>query len=469
MARPHSRRFLPASHPLAIALGLLAAAACAPAGDANGEVSAGTSAAPQSQTPQPGNVRPGIEVLLTDSLSLVRGRRAGLITNHTGRDRSGTPSIDLLADHPEVELVALFSPEHGIRGSAEAGVRVESGVDERTGLPVHSLYGEIRAPTPEMLDGIEVLLFDIQDIGTRYYTYLSTMALAMEAAGAQGIPFVVLDRPNPIGGDPVHGNILDPAFSSFVGLYPIPMRHGLTAGEFARMAVGEFGVQADLSVAALDGWNRTMPYGDTGIPWIAPSPNMPSVESALHYPGTCLFEGTPISVGRGTDIAFQQVGAPWLDGEALAARSERARGAGRPLHPRPLHAVQSRRRQIRRHRGRRGAPGVGRAGLRPDAGRAGAAGGDQGDVGRPVELADRPLRPAGRNGRAARRARCGRDVRGAGGGVGRGAGGLPGAPGGVPAVPVAAHRHSRLFCARLTRPYSPAPQFSRPYCNVGFT
>ena len=250
----------------------------------------------------------------------MRGRRAGLITNHTGRDRSGTPSIDLLAAHPDVELVALFSPEHGIRGSAEAGVRVDDGVDERTGLPVHSLYGENRAPTAEMLDGIEVLLFDIQDIGTRYYTYLSTMALSMEAAGEHGIPFVVLDRPNPIGGEPVHGNILDPAFSSFVGLYPIPMRHGLTAGEFARMAVGEFGVDVELSVAVVDGWSRTMPFDDTGIPWIAPSPNMPSVESALHYPGTCLFEGTPISVGRGTDRAFQLVGAPWLDGEALAAR-----------------------------------------------------------------------------------------------------------------------------------------------------
>ncbi len=320
MPRPRSRRPLQGPHPLAVALGLLAAAACSPAGDANGETAAATSATPQPQTPQPGNVRPGIEVLLSDSLALVRGRRAGLITNHTGRDRSGTPSIDLLADHPEVELVALFSPEHGIRGSAEAGVRVEGGVDERTGLPIHSLYGETRAPTTEMLDGIDVLLFDIQDVGTRYYTYLSTMALAMEAAGKHGIPFVVLDRPNPIGGDPVHGNILDPAFSSFVGLYPIPMRHGLTAGEFARMAVGEFGVEVDLSVAALDGWSRTMPYDDTGIPWIAPSPNMPSVESALHYPGTCLFEGTPISVGRGTDIAFQQLGAPWLDGEALAAR-----------------------------------------------------------------------------------------------------------------------------------------------------
>ena len=230
------------------------------------------------------------------------------------------PRSSLLADHPEVDLVALFSPEHGIRGSAEAGVRIESGVDERTGLPVHSLYGSIRAPTTEMLDGIDVLLFDIQDIGTRYYTYLSTMALSMEAAGEHGIPFVVLDRPNPIGGDPVHGNVLDPDFASFVGLYPIPMRHGLTAGEFARMAVGEFGVQAELSVAVADGWTRTMPYEGTGIPWIAPSPNMPSVESALHYPGTCLFEGTPISVGRGTEIAFQQVGAPWLDGGELAAR-----------------------------------------------------------------------------------------------------------------------------------------------------
>ena len=192
-------------------------------------------------------------------------------------------------------------------------------MDERTGLPIHSLYGETRTPTAEMLEGVEVLLFDIQDVGARYYTYLSTMALAMGAAGEHGIPFVVLDRPNPIGGDPVQGNVLDPGFASFVGLYPIPMRHGLTAGEFARMAVGEFGVRVELRVAIADGWRRTMPYVETGIPWIAPSPNMPSVESALHYPGTCLFEGTPISVGRGTDRAFQQVGAPWLDGEELPA------------------------------------------------------------------------------------------------------------------------------------------------------
>ena len=276
--------------------------------------------APAESTADAAAVRPGIEVLLSDSLDLVRGRRVGLITNHTGRDRNGVPSIDLLAEHPEVDLVALFSPEHGIRGSAEAGVRVSDSVDGRTGLPIHSLYGETRAPNDEMLEGIEVLLFDIQDVGTRYYTYLSTMALAMEAAGERGIPFMVLDRPNPIGGDPVQGNVLDPDYSSFVGLYPIPMRHGLTAGEFARMAVGEFGVRAELSVAVADGWRRMMPFADTGIPWIAPSPNMPSVESALHYPGTCLFEGTPISVGRGTDRAFQQVGAPWLDGDELAAR-----------------------------------------------------------------------------------------------------------------------------------------------------
>ena len=217
-------------------------------------------------------VRPGVEVLLSDSLSLVRGRRVGLITNHTGRDRSGTPSIDLLAGHAEVELVALYSPEHGIRGSAEAGVRIAGGIDERTGLPVHSLYGDATKPTDEMLDGIEVLLFDIQDVGTRYYTYLSTMALAMEAAGERGIPFVVLDRPNPIGGERVQGNILDPEYSSFVGLYPIPMRHGLTAGEFARLAVGEFGVRVDLSVVVADGWERTMRFAETGIPWIAPRP-----------------------------------------------------------------------------------------------------------------------------------------------------------------------------------------------------
>jgi uncharacterized protein YbbC (DUF1343 family) len=263
-----------------------------------------------------------VEVLLRDSLHLVRGLRAGLVTNHTGTDSRGVLTTDLLAESPHVELVALFSPEHGIRGTEEGGVEIEGGRDPVTGLPLHSLYGKTRKPTPEMLSGVEVLLFDIQDVGARYYTYVSTMALAMEAAGEEGIPFVVLDRPNPIDGLRVQGNVLDPDFSSFVGLYPVPMRHGMTVGELARLIRGEFGVEVELHVLPAKGWKRRMIFGETGIPWVPPSPNMPSVESALHYPGTCLFEGTNLSVGRGTGEAFQVVGAPWLDGEALAAALE---------------------------------------------------------------------------------------------------------------------------------------------------
>jgi uncharacterized protein YbbC (DUF1343 family) len=218
-----------------------------------------------------------------------------------------------------VELVALYSPEHGIRGEEEAGAEILSGTDSGTGLPIHSLYGETLRPTPEMLEGIDVLLFDMQDVGARFYTYVSTMALSMEAAGEAGIPFVVLDRPNPVRGDVLQGTVLDPAFATFVGKYPVPMRHGMTAGELARMYVGEFGVEADLHVVPVEGWSRSMTYHETGLPWVPPSPNMPSPESALAYPGTCLFEGTPLSVGRGTERAFQWVGAPWLDGEMLAA------------------------------------------------------------------------------------------------------------------------------------------------------
>lgn len=267
-------------------------------------------------------VRPGLEVLLTDSIHRVQGRRVGLVTNHTGISSTGDHGIDLLMDHPEVTLVALFSPEHGIRGDAEAGERVDSSVDLSTGLPVHSLYGTTRKPTPEMLEGIEVLLFDIQDIGTRYYTYIYTMALAMEAAGEAGIPFLVLDRPNPVDGVRVQGNLLDPQVASFVGMYPLPMRHGMTPGELARLYQSSFGVMADLGVIPIEGWTRDQRFPDTGLPWRAPSPNMPDLESALHYPGTCLLEGTNLSVGRGTPRAFQQIGAPWLDGDELAARME---------------------------------------------------------------------------------------------------------------------------------------------------
>ena len=268
-------------------------------------------------------------MLLSDSLHLVRGKRVGLVTNHTGiyqgavSQVAGSPRefgsmIDALHEAPDVELVALFGPEHGIRGLFEAGVRIESAVDEQTGVPIHSLYGGTLRPTPEMLEGVDILLFDMQDIGARYYTYVSTMAYAMEAAGEQGIPFVVLDRPNPLGGNAVQGNVLDPEYTTFVGLYPVPMRHGMTVGELARMYIGEFGIEVNLHVVPMDGWRRDMTFSDTGLLWVAPSPNIPTFESALAYPGTCLFEGTPLSVGRGTDRAFQWVGAPWLDGPALA-------------------------------------------------------------------------------------------------------------------------------------------------------
>ncbi|HEX7052062.1 MAG TPA: DUF1343 domain-containing protein [Longimicrobiales bacterium] len=287
-------------------------------------------------------VRLGIDVLLSDSLHLLRGRRVGLITNQTGRGRfssgagepgsagpgsatraSGLPgvsTIDLLYRHPAVELVALFSPEHGIRGVADPGASIASGRDAATGLPIYSLYGRTRKPTAEMLEGIDVLVFDIQDIGTRYYTYVWTMALAMQAAAEHRLDFVVLDRPNPLGGHLVQGNILDTAYASFVGLYPVPMRHGLTAGELARFLNAEHGIGAELVVVPMQGWRREQWYDQTGLPWIPPSPNMPSLESATHYPGTCLFEGTNLSVGRGTRAPFQQIGAPWLDAETLVRR-----------------------------------------------------------------------------------------------------------------------------------------------------
>ena len=278
-------------------------------------------------------MRPGIDVLLTDSIHLVEGLRVGLITNQTGIGADGVPSIDRLSEHPGVQLVALFSPEHGIRGTVAAGVDVTDQVDLRTGLPIHSLYGATLKPTPSMLDGIEVLLFDIQDIGARYYTYIYTMALAMEAAGEASIPFIVLDRPNPVGGRQVQGNILDPAFASFVGRYPLPMRHGMTPGELAILFRQAFGVEVELRVVPVEGWSRDTLFADTGLPWRSPSPNMPDLESALHYSGTCLFEGTNLSVGRGTELAFQWVGAPWLDGDELARILS---GAGLPgvwFHP----------------------------------------------------------------------------------------------------------------------------------------
>lgn len=310
---------LPQSWLILVLLTFMGCSSDADAGDLEGTRTGARAADPlyRSTNGEFGPVRPGIEVLLEDSLHLVAGKRVGLITNQTGVDSSGRSSIDRLFEHPDVDLVALFTPEHGIRGTAEAGELVDDGVDSETGLPIYSLYGTVRKPTPEMLEGIDVILADYQDIGARYWTYVSTMSLAMEAAGEAGISMVILDRPNPIGGA-TQGNILEPAFATFVGRHPLPMRHGMTPGELARFYGGELGIEVELHVVPAAGWRRDMSFAETGLPWVQPSPNMPSIESATHYPGTCLFEGTNLSVGRGTAIAFQHVGAPWLDGEALA-------------------------------------------------------------------------------------------------------------------------------------------------------
>src|SRR5918992_1758912 len=232
------------------------------------------------------NVIPGVEVLLRDSLHLLAGKRVGLITNHSGRDRSGTSTIDVLHRAPGVRLTALFGPEHGIRGVAQDGVKISSTVDSATGIPIYSLYGETRVPTDEMLRNVDVLLYDIQDVGARFYTYVWTMALSAEAAGKLGKKFVVLDRPNPIRGDRIEGGVLQPEFRSFVGQYPVALRYGLTAGELLRYLVRTGQGRADVTVIPMDGWRQSMWWDETGVPWVNPSPNMRSPEAALLYPGT---------------------------------------------------------------------------------------------------------------------------------------------------------------------------------------
>ena len=265
----------------------------------------------------PSRVLTGIDVLERDGFAALRGRRVGLITNHTGINRRGASTARLLHEAEGVELVALFSPEHGFRGDLEAD-RVADGRDPDTGLRVLSLYGESRKPTPDMLEGIDTLVFDIQDVGTRFYTYISTMGLAMRAAADQGLRFVVLDRPNPINGVGVAGPVLDAGRGGFVGFHRLPVRHGMTVGELARMFAAEQGLGLDLGVVACEGWRRGDLFDATGLPWVNPSPNIRSLTQALLYPAIGLLENTNVSVGRGTDTPFELLGAPWLDGKALA-------------------------------------------------------------------------------------------------------------------------------------------------------
>ncbi|HEU4698211.1 MAG TPA: DUF1343 domain-containing protein [Gemmatimonadales bacterium] len=296
-------------------------AACAPGARTTPLQAAATA------TPAAGpRVRPGIDVLLADSLALVRGRRVGLVTNQSGVDAAGVGDVERLRA-AGVRLVALFSPEHGFRGAAAPGAAVSSTIDSATGLPIYSLYGRTSAPTDSMLGGVEVLLVDLQDAGARYYTYLSTTIEVMRAAARRGIPVVVLDRPDPIGGA-VQGNVLDTAYRTFVGALAVPMRHGMTLGELARLARNDLGLATALTVVPAAGWRRSMYFDATGLPFIAPSPNLRTLEALIHYPGTCLFEGTNLSVGRGSEAPFEQVGAPWLDTAAVLARVRAARLPG---------------------------------------------------------------------------------------------------------------------------------------------
>ncbi|MBJ95959.1 MAG: hypothetical protein CMP23_15965 [Rickettsiales bacterium] len=287
-------------------------------------------------------VRLGLDRLLSEQLHLLRGKRVGLVCNASTVSSALEHAADCFAEHPDFELVRLFGPEHGLRGDAQDMIAVEQVPrDPWTGVELHSLYGTSEAslrPDPQLMADLDVVVFDIQDVGARYYTYVYTMAFCMEAAGKVGVPVVVCDRPNPIGGLAVEGNTVHEGFVSFVGQFPIANRHGMTAGELAHLFRDECGVACDLTVVQLQGWERGMHYQDCGLPWVQPSPNMPTPDTALVYPGMCFFEGTLLSEGRGATRPFEVVGAPYIDGKRWAADAAArldAAGAGgvsfRPL------------------------------------------------------------------------------------------------------------------------------------------
>ncbi len=286
----------------------------------------GCSSGTRLPSPAAAQVRPGIEVLLSDSAHLIAGKRLGLLTNNTGVDHLGRRDVDLLRTAHGARLTVLFSPEHGFRGTEDRSW-LPDGRDSATGLPIYSLYGGSRTAARAAVDSVDVLLIDLQDIGARYYTYIATAVQVMRDATRAGKRVIVLDRPDPVGGIAVQGNVRaragDPD-SAFSGFMPVAMRYGMTLGELARMANDVMVIGADLGVVPALGWNRTMFYDQTGLPWVKPSPNMPDIESALLYPGTCLFEGTNVSVGRGTTTAFRVLGAPWLDPERVIAQLDSA-------------------------------------------------------------------------------------------------------------------------------------------------
>lgn len=264
-------------------------------------------------------IRLGIENLLTDKVNLLKGARVGLICNQASVDHGFQHAADLLHNHPGVNLVALFGPQHGIRGDVQDNmIETAHGIDRKTGLPVHSLYSETREPTDEMLRDVDVLVFDLQDVGCRIYTFIYTLANCMRAARRLGKKVIACDRPNPIGGKVVEGNVLDPEFASFVGQFPIPTRHGMTAAELGSMFNGEFGIGCDFETVQMTGWSRELWYDETDGPWVLPSPNMPTIDTTSVFPATVHLEGTQMSEGRGTTRPFEIIGAPYIDPERFA-------------------------------------------------------------------------------------------------------------------------------------------------------
>lgn len=291
----------------------------------------------QIESGKPGQkVLTGLDVLVQDDFFPLKGKRVGIITNHTAVNRDGVHIVTLFHQTDNVQLAALFGPEHGIQGQTEAGVEINTARDGEKGIPVYSLYGAALKPTPEMLTGLEALVFDIQDVGARFYTYISTMSKAMEAAAEQGIPFFVLDRPNPIAGLGVEGPVLQLPYRSFVGIHPIALRHGMTIGELARMFNGEGWLEngrVQLTVIPMHNWRRQDFFPATGLSWIRPSPNIPRPETALLYPGICLLEATNVSEGRGTQFPFEFIGAPWIKAVELADYLNRQQLPGITIEP----------------------------------------------------------------------------------------------------------------------------------------
>lgn len=297
-------------------------------------------------------VKPGIEVLRDRDFSGLRGKRVGLVTNPSGVDRNLKSTIDILFEAPGVELVALYGPEHGVRGDVYAGAKVSDTKDAKTGLPVYSIYGSYREPSQEMLEGIDVMVYDIQDVGSRSYTFISSLGLVMRACAKKGIEVMVLDRPNPLGGNKIEGSYVEPGFFSFVSQFRIPYIYGLTVGEFAMM-INEEGMNkgqkgneehlsCKLTVIPMEGWTRDMLYVDTGLPWILPSPNIPYPQSAINYPssGICGELSGYLNIGIGYNLPFGTFAAEWIDADALISKLESYNLPGvsfRPIHYRPFY------------------------------------------------------------------------------------------------------------------------------------